>query len=272
MPCGSYVPMSTPPAQAGGGFFGWVKRVLGGGGEPTAVRTAPTSLPAAPTSAPGMAAATTAAVATAAVAGEAARGRGERGGRGAANGERDCMAIVNAIVALADGLDIETTAEGVETERQAVAMRALDATVETVRPNGTTRSLPIAELHRLPGSTPHIETTLQPGELITAVTLPRPVGGTHIYQKVRDRASYAFAVISVGVIVQPDGSGRVAVGGVAHKPWRIESAETEMARGAKPVSARLFADARPTPENKFKLKLVERTLAAALAQAKGATR
>ena len=154
----------------------------------------------------------------------------------------------------------------------AVAMRALDATVETVRPNGATRRLPIAELHRLPGSTPHIETTLQPGELITAVTLPRPVGGTHIYHKVRDRASYAFALISVGVIVQPDGSGRVAVGGVAHKPWRVESADSAMASGAKAVTARLLADARPTPENRFKLKLVERTLAAVLAQAKEATR
>ena len=79
----------------------------------------------------------------------------------------------------------------------AVAMRALDATVETVRPDGATRSIPIAEFHRLPGDTPHIETALEPGELITAVTLPKPVGGTHIYRKVRDRASYAFALVSV---------------------------------------------------------------------------
>ena len=79
----------------------------------------------------------------------------------------------------------------------AVAMRALDATVETVRPDGATRSIPIAEFHRLPGDTPHIETVLEPGELITAVTLPKPVGGTHIYRKVRDRASYAFALVSV---------------------------------------------------------------------------
>ena len=154
----------------------------------------------------------------------------------------------------------------------AVAMRALDATVETVRPNGATRRLPIADFHRLPGRTPHIETALQPGELITAVTLPRPVGGTHVYQKVRDRASYAFALISVGVIVQPDGTGRVAVGGVAHKPWRVESAESVMPSGARAVTARLFADASPTNENRFKLKLVERTLAAVLAQAKEATR
>jgi xanthine dehydrogenase YagS FAD-binding subunit len=75
----------------------------------------------------------------------------------------------------------------------AVAMRALDATVETVRPDGATRTIPIAEFHRLPGDTPHIETTLTSGELITAVTLPKPVGGAQVYRKVRDRASYAFA-------------------------------------------------------------------------------
>src|ERR1700761_2504248 len=115
----------------------------------------------------------------------------------------------------------------------AVAMRALDATVEAVRPGGATRNIPIADLHRLPGDTPDIETTLAPGELITAVTLPKPAGGKHIYRKVRDRASYAFALVSVGAIVQRDGSGRVAVGGVAHKPWRGEAGETEMPRGAQ---------------------------------------
>ncbi|HSS83189.1 MAG TPA: xanthine dehydrogenase family protein subunit M [Reyranella sp.] len=115
----------------------------------------------------------------------------------------------------------------------AVAMRALDAAVETVRPDGSTRSIPIAEFHRLPGTTPHIETVLERGELITAVTLPKPLGGRHIYTKVRDRASYAFALVSVGVIVQPDGSGRVALGGVAAKPWRVEAAEAELPRGAE---------------------------------------
>src|SRR6266478_8039724 len=100
----------------------------------------------------------------------------------------------------------------------AVAMRALDATVETVRSDGTTRSIPIAEFYRLPGDTPDVETTLTPGELITAVTLPKPVGGTHIYRKVRDRASYAFALVSVAGVVQKDGTGRFAIGGVAPKP------------------------------------------------------
>jgi xanthine dehydrogenase YagS FAD-binding subunit len=150
----------------------------------------------------------------------------------------------------------------------AVAMRALDATVETVRPNGTVRSIPIADFYRLPGDTPEVETTLEPGELITAVTLPKPVGGKHIYRKVRDRASYAFALVSVGAIVQRDGTGRVALGGVAHRPWRVEAAEAEMPRGAKAVTAQLLAGAKPTHENAFKLPLVERTLAAALAEAR----
>ena len=154
----------------------------------------------------------------------------------------------------------------------AIAMRALDATVETVRPNGSTRRIPIAEFHRLPGDTPHVETGLQQGELITAVVLPKPVGGTHLYHKVRDRASYAFALVSIGVIVQRDGTGRVAVGGIAHKPWRVEAAERELPRGAKAVATRLLADAKPTRDNAFKLTLVERTLGAVLAQAKGALR
>ena len=147
-------------------------------------------------------------------------------------------------------------------------MRALDATVETVGADGTTRSIPIAEFYRLPGDTPNVETTLAPGELITAVTLPKPLGGTHIYRKVRDRASYAFALISVGAIVQRDGSGRVALGGVAHKPWRIEAAEAELPHGAKGVTAELLADAKPTNENAFKLPLIERALGAVLAEAR----
>src|SRR4051812_36974662 len=152
----------------------------------------------------------------------------------------------------------------------AVAMRALDATVETIRPNGSTRSIPIAQFHRLPGKTPHIDTVLEAGELITAVTLPKPLGGTHIYRKVRDRASYAFALVSVAAVVQRDGSGQVALGGVAHKPWRVEAAEAELPRGAKAVAARLLAGAKPTHDNAFKLKLVERALSAVLAEAKGA--
>ena len=151
----------------------------------------------------------------------------------------------------------------------AVAMRALDATVEAIDAAGKTRSIPIADFHRLPGDTPHIETTLKPGELITSVTLPKPLGGKQIYRKVRDRASYAFALVSVAAIIKPDGTGRVALGGVAHKPWRVEAAEGELPRGAKATAAGLLQGARPTNDNKFKLTLVERTLAAVLSEAKG---
>ena len=150
----------------------------------------------------------------------------------------------------------------------AVAMRALDAEVETVKPDGAVRTIPIADFHRLPGATPHLETALAPGELITAVTLPKPIGGVHIYQKVRDRASYAFALVSVAAIVQRDGSGRVAVGGVAHKPWRVEAAEAQLRRGAKPTADLLLSGAKTTPDNAYKLTLVERTLGAVLAQAR----
>jgi xanthine dehydrogenase YagS FAD-binding subunit len=151
----------------------------------------------------------------------------------------------------------------------AIAMRALDATVQTVKPDGTARAIPLANFHVLPGDTPHIESVLETGELITAVTLPAPVGGRHIYHKVRDRASYAFALVSIGAIVQRDGSGRVAVGGIAHKPWRVEAAEAAMPRGAKAVAEGLLAGAKPTRDNAFKLTLVERTLGAVLAQARG---
>ncbi len=151
----------------------------------------------------------------------------------------------------------------------AVALRLLDAMVETVKPDGATRAIPIADFHRLPGDKPHLDTVLQAGELITGVVLPKPIGGTHIYYKVRDRASYAFALVSVATVVQRDGSGRVAVGGVAPKPWRVEAAEAEMPKGAKAVAQSLMAEARPTHENAFKVKLVERALGAALAEAKG---
>lgn len=152
----------------------------------------------------------------------------------------------------------------------AIAMRALDATVETVNAQRQTRAIPIADFHRLPGTTPHIETELKPGELITAVTLPKPLGGKHFYEKVRDRASYAFALVSVAAVIQKDGSGRVAVGGIAHKPWRVEAAEAAMPQGAKPVAARLLAGAKPTHDNAFKLRLVERTLAAVMDEARTA--
>jgi len=150
----------------------------------------------------------------------------------------------------------------------AVAMRALDATVETVKADGTKRSIPLDALYRAPGKTPHIETTLERGELITGVTLPKPVGGTQVYHKVRDRASYAFALISVAVIVQPDGTGAVALGGVAPKPWRDPQADALLPNGAKAVTDRLLAGAKTSEHNAFKVPLVERTLDAILAEAR----
>ncbi|WP_042714433.1 xanthine dehydrogenase family protein subunit M [uncultured Kosakonia sp.] len=150
----------------------------------------------------------------------------------------------------------------------AVAMQLLDAVVETVNPDGSERQIPLAEFYRAPGDTPHLETVLQPGELIVAVTLPPPAGGTHIYRKVRDRASYAFALVSVAAIVHPDGSGRVAIGGVAHKPWRLAEADAALPQGAQAVYDKLFATAQPTAENAFKLTLAKRTLASVLSEAR----
>ncbi|QFT93598.1 4-hydroxybenzoyl-CoA reductase subunit beta [Roseovarius sp. THAF9] len=148
----------------------------------------------------------------------------------------------------------------------AVAMRVLDATVETVTPTGMTRRIALEDLHLLPGDTPEVETALMPGELITHVTLPAPIGGTQAYHKARDRASYAFALVSVALIRQPDGTGRVALGGVAPKPWRSNAADAELPNGARAVMASLLEGARPTEENAFKITLAERTLAAMLAE------
>ncbi|KQT04681.1 MULTISPECIES: FAD binding domain-containing protein [unclassified Rhizobium] len=151
----------------------------------------------------------------------------------------------------------------------AVALRTLDAVVETVKPDGEKRAIPIADFHRLPGDTPHIETALEHGEFITSVVLPAPVGGKQIYRKVRDRASYAFALVSVAAVIRPDGSGQIAVGGVAPKPWRVEAAEAELSKGARAMALALLADARPTEQNKFKISLTERTLGAILSEARG---
>tara|TARA_R110002072_G_scaffold118142_6_gene249443 strand:- start:52 stop:1002 length:951 start_codon:yes stop_codon:yes gene_type:complete len=148
----------------------------------------------------------------------------------------------------------------------AVALRVLDAEVETVTSTGETRRLTLDEFYQLPGDTPEVETALQAGEMITAVLLPPPVEGRHAYYKVRDRASYAFALVSVALIQAPDGTGRVALGGVAPKPWRRDDADAALPQGASAVMAHLLDGARPTQENAYKLTLAERTLAALLAQ------
>ncbi|TKW67078.1 MAG: xanthine dehydrogenase family protein subunit M [Paracoccus denitrificans] len=151
----------------------------------------------------------------------------------------------------------------------AIALRLLDAVVETTNGSEATRQIPLADFYALPGDTPEVETVLEPGELITAVTLPAPLGGAHMYHKVRDRASYAFALVSVALVLQDDGTGRVALGGVAPQPWRMAEAEAELPNGAAAVIARLLDGANPTEENAFKITLAERTLAAMLAEARG---
>ncbi|MCK1643070.1 xanthine dehydrogenase family protein subunit M [Bradyrhizobium sp. 157] len=158
----------------------------------------------------------------------------------------------------------------------AVAMTALDARVETIQPDGRSRVFPIGDLHRLPGTTPHIETTLARGEMITAVTLPPPPPGRQLYRKVRDRTSYAFALVSVAAIVDAASgrirSARIAMGGVAPKPWR--SIEGERALGGRPAGDEIFAaaadaalaGARAEGHAAFKIELARRTLRRTLAE------
>jgi xanthine dehydrogenase YagS FAD-binding subunit len=159
----------------------------------------------------------------------------------------------------------------------AVAMRALDASVEAVNGKGETRAIPIAEFHRLPGSTPQIETTLKADEIITAVTLPPPPPGVQIYRKVRDRASYAFALVSVAAVVETSRgvvrSARLAFGGLAHKPWRVPQAEEQLAgmsanaKSFEAVATAVLDGARGYGSNDFKIPLTRRTLHAVLAVA-----
>jgi len=134
------------------------------------------------------------------------------------------LAGLNRMYAILGGSD---QCIAVSPSDMAVAMRALDAQVETVNAEGATRVIPIAALHRLPGKTPEIETTLAAGEIITAVTLPPPPPGVQIYRKVRDRASYAFALVSVAAVVDASGDASVrrallsAAGAQAlARPWR----------------------------------------------------
>jgi xanthine dehydrogenase YagS FAD-binding subunit len=146
----------------------------------------------------------------------------------------------------------------------AVAMSALDARVETLSADGQARNIPIGDFHTLPGTTPERETVLKPGELITAVTLPPPPRGGQAYRKVRDRASYAFALISVAVA-----GDHVALGGVAHKPWRATKTEAALKSGAAPAAAAEveLAAARGLGQNDYKIPLSQRMIVRTLAQA-----
>jgi xanthine dehydrogenase YagS FAD-binding subunit len=161
----------------------------------------------------------------------------------------------------------------------AVALRALDAVVEIEAADGKTRDLPLADLHRLPGDTPHRDVNLEPGDLITAVRLPAPLGGRQIYRKVRDRSSYAFALVSVAAVVTMKGDridkAALAFGGLAHRPWRDPAIEAALA-GETPSDALfdhaadlLLAEARGRGSNDFKIPLARRTLKAVLREATG---
>jgi xanthine dehydrogenase YagS FAD-binding subunit len=159
----------------------------------------------------------------------------------------------------------------------AVALTALDARVELLGPSGSTRQVAIDQFYRLPGDTPHIETVIRPGEMITAVELPAPPPGRQLYRKVRDRASYEFALVSVGVVVAAEHgtikAARVAFGGVAHKPWRSpESEKLLVGRPATLVTYQAAAEAAMKNavgrgHNDFKIELARRTLVATLARA-----
>ncbi|KQU47325.1 xanthine dehydrogenase [Sphingomonas sp. Leaf339] len=163
----------------------------------------------------------------------------------------------------------------------AVAMRALDATIVTQKADGDRRRIAIADFYRLPGETPEIETALEPGELITAIELLKPVeGARHLYRKVRDRASYAFALVSVAGVIVMDGttikSAALAFGGLGPMPWRTDAVEAALV-GKEATTATfeaaadaLLAEARGFGSNDFKIPLMRRTLIASLRELTGA--
>jgi xanthine dehydrogenase YagS FAD-binding subunit len=161
----------------------------------------------------------------------------------------------------------------------AVAMTALEARIELLDAAGSHRQVAIADFYRSPGDTPHIETALRPGEMITSVVLPPPPPGRQIYRKVRDRASYEFALVSVAAVVGTEqatiSGARVAFGGVAHRPWRsIEAEAALVGRPATMATYRVAAEAAlrgavGRGHNDFKIELAGRTLCRTLAQATG---
>ena len=155
-----------------------------------------------------------------------------------------------------------------------VALAALEAVVQVQGPRGE-RAIPFAEFHRLPGDTPHIENTLAPDEIITAIDLPpSPYAEHSVYTKVRDRASYAFALVSVAALLEMDGdtikSARLALGGVAHKPWRKPEVEALLTgrpatkENFLPVARALFEGAHGYEHNAFKIELGQRAVVRAL--------
>ena len=153
----------------------------------------------------------------------------------------------------------------------AVAMRLLDAKIETVKADGNTRAIPVSEFYCLPKDTPHIENVLESGELITHVVLPAPIDGMHTYDKVRDRASYAFALVSCAAVIDVDDNGnldtvRLAFGGIGTQPWRNEEVEALLTGtdGNNDVVTQaadlLLQDAKGNGQNDFKIPLTRRLL------------
>jgi xanthine dehydrogenase YagS FAD-binding subunit len=162
----------------------------------------------------------------------------------------------------------------------AVGLAALDAVVHVRAADGQVRAIPFEEFHRLPGDQPHVDNTLRHGELVEAIELPKsPFGSKSYYLKVRDRASYAFALVSVAAAVEVDGGtikqARVALGGVAHKPWRAREAEKALV--GKPATEESFAAAaeaelkaaKPLSHNMYKVPLARHAIVRALARASG---
>ena len=180
---------------------------------------------------------------------------------------------MNAVLAVSDSCIAAHSSD------MAVAMAALEASVETVTSDGEARTIPVGALYRAPGDTPDVETVLKPGELIRSVVLPPPPSGRQIYRKVRDRASFAFALVSVAAIVAYDDNHiqntRIAFGGLSYKPWR--SAEAEAALSGATLSrqsydaagAAALKHARGYGHNDFKIPLAQRTLRCTLAEATG---
>lgn len=153
----------------------------------------------------------------------------------------------------------------------AVAMRLLDATIETAKTDGSTRQIPIKDFYCLPKDTPHIENVLESGELITHVVLPAPIKGIHTYDKVRDRASYAFALVSCAAVIDADDNGnlttvRLAFGGIGTQPWRNEDVENLLTDTQgdddtiKQAADLLLKDAKGSGQNDFKIPLTRRLL------------
>jgi xanthine dehydrogenase YagS FAD-binding subunit len=192
---------------------------------------------------------------------------------GSGCGARDGYSRVHAI------LGASNACIAVNPSDMNVALAALDASIVIANPRGD-RVIPIAQFHRLPGNTPHIETALQPGEMIVAVDLPASPYALHAhYLKVRDRASYAFALVSVAAALDFEGGvvrgARIALGGVAPKPWRVAAAETALVghpltdERCRKAAELATAGAHAYKDNQFKVKLAQRAVIRALRNAEG---